>query len=260
MSKSTLPQLDNSLYPQVWEQQRFNDGQTLLKAMLTGNITPNPQAFTKQLLANDVYQKWINFTVFGRYIQHNFTAFYQQSEDSFNVELPALFRHELMRHTQYLPLEQILFFAGNLPSNVRQEQLLTSTLNPATAVITAQQAHLKTNNSAIVTQPEIIINQIRVMGEQVLGFPLRHNKRTSERTRNEVLLLEFHDLRLVAEDIVKQESCFRVEMLKAAAPKVTFWGSLFNNDKGSREGSKNNGISSDKISLPSYCLRQYELK
>ena len=33
-----------------------------------------------------------------------------------------------------------------------------------------------------------------------MGFPIRHNKRTSERTRNEVLILDFRDLRLVNEE------------------------------------------------------------
>lgn len=75
MSKPTLPELDSSLYPQVWEQQVVNDPQALLIAMLKGRITPDPQAFTKQILANDVYQDWINFTVFGRYIQRSFAAF-----------------------------------------------------------------------------------------------------------------------------------------------------------------------------------------
>ena len=39
----------------------------------------------------------------------------------------------------------------------------------------------------------------------MLGFPLRHNKRTSERIRNEILILDFNDLRLVDEQIVEKE-------------------------------------------------------
>jgi len=149
MSKPTLPELDSSLYPQVWEQQVVNDPQALLIAMLKGRITPDPQAFTKQILANDVYQDWINFTVFGRYIQRSFAAFYQQSEDSFNMDIPALFRHELMRHAQYLPLDQILFVAGNISKNARREKLLTTTLNPATAVMSARTSNQSANKLAL---------------------------------------------------------------------------------------------------------------
>ncbi|WP_261863350.1 hypothetical protein [Psychrobacter sp. JCM 18900] len=114
MSRSTLPLLDSSLYPQVWQQQTFTSPQALLLSMLfatlSRDITIDASAFTKQLLADDVYQEWINTTVFGRYLHRNFTAFYQQTEDSFNTDMPALFRQELVRHTQYLPLGQILFF------------------------------------------------------------------------------------------------------------------------------------------------------
>ncbi|WP_261871134.1 hypothetical protein [Psychrobacter sp. JCM 18901] len=114
MSRSTLPLLDSSLYPQVWQQQTFTSPQALLLSMLfatlSRDITIDASAFTKQLLADDVYQEWINTTVFGRYLHCNFTAFYQQTEDSFNTDMPALFRQELVRHAQYLPLDQVLFF------------------------------------------------------------------------------------------------------------------------------------------------------
>lgn len=195
MSRSILRLLDSSLYPQIWQQQTFTNPQALLIAMLTAESTPDAKAFSKQLLANDVYQQWINFTVFGGYLQRNFMAFYQQTEDSFNVDMPALFRQELMRHAQYLPLEQVLFFAGDLPKSARQTKILTITVNPATAVINAQ----KMNKKSSMNSSSTIINQITVIGKQVLGFPIRHNKSTSERTRNEVLILDFQDLRLVHE-------------------------------------------------------------
>lgn len=54
-----------------------------------------------------------------------------------------------------------------------------------------------------MNNPITIINQIVVKGKHVLGFPIRHNKRTSERLRNEVLILDFQDLRLVNEMHVK---------------------------------------------------------
>ncbi len=193
MSRATLATLDSSLYPQVWAQHTYLSAHELLIALLNNDLTLTPLEFTKQLLANNIYQDWINATVFGRYIQRSFAAFYQQSEDSFNMELPALFRHELMRHAQYLPEQQTLFVAGDIPKSARAEKLFTTTVNPATVVIDAQA--LAQNRSM-----PLIINQITVASKQVIGFPIRHNKRTSERTRNEVLILDFNALRLVKED------------------------------------------------------------
>ena len=201
MGKLTLPSLDSSLYPQIWQQQTLLNPQALLMAMLTADITLEANAFTRQLLANDTYQEWINSSVFGRYLHRNFTAFYQQTEDSFNSDMPSLFRQELMRHAQYLPLEQVLFFAGDLPKSVRQTKVLSTTVNPATVIINAQKLSAK----ATMNNPTMIINQIVIMGKQVLGFPIRHNKRTSERLRNEVLILDFQDLRLVNEENVSSK-------------------------------------------------------
>ncbi len=201
MNKSNLPLLDSSLYPQIWQQQNFASPQTLLMEMLTADTTLDADAFTKQLLANDIYQDWINSSVFGRYLHRNFTAFSQQTEDSFNIDMPSLFRQELMRHAQYLPLEQVLFFAGDLPKSVRQTKVLITTINPVTAIINAQKLSAK----AIINNSTTIINQIVVKGKQVLGFPIRHNKRTSERLRNEVLILDFQELRLVNEENVSSK-------------------------------------------------------
>ncbi|MGP9557138.1 hypothetical protein [Psychrobacter sp. AOP7-A1-24] len=203
MSRSTFPLLDSSLYPQVWQQQTFTSPQTLLLSMLSAildaNITIDANAFTKQLLADDVYQEWINTSVFGRYLHRNFTAFYQQTEDGFNTDMPAIFRQELVRHAQYLPLKQVLFFAGDMPKSVRQSKTLTTTVNPATALINAQKMSQKLD----VNNLKLIINQITITGKQVLGFAIRHNKRTSERLRNEVLILDFQDLRLVNEQTLE---------------------------------------------------------
>lgn len=198
MNKSTLPLLDSSLYPQVWQHQTFITPHAFLIALLTTDITLDAESFAKQLLANDTYQEWVNSTVFGRYLHRNFTAFSQQTEDSFNVEMPALFRQELTRHAQYLPLEQTVFFAGDLPKSVRQTKLLTTTVNPITAIKDAQKLKEKESTN----QAKSIVNQIRIIGKQVLGFPIRHNKRTSERLRSEVLILAFQDLRLVNEQEV----------------------------------------------------------
>ena len=201
MNKSNLPLLDSSLYPQIWQQQNFASPQILLMEMLTADITLDADAFTKQLLANDIYLDWINSSVFGRYLHRNFTAFSQQTEDSFNIDMPSLFRQELMRHAQYLPLEQVLFFAGDLPKSVRQTKVLITTVNPVTAIINAQ----KLSEKATINNSTTIINQIVVKGKQVLGFPIRHNKRTSERLRNEVLILDFQELRLVNEENVSSK-------------------------------------------------------
>lgn len=201
MGKLTLALLDSSLYPQSWQQQIFTNPRALLLAMLMTENMPDAEAFTKQLLANGVYQDWINSSVFGRYLHRNFTAFYRQTEDSFNTDMPALFRRELMRHAQCLPIEQVLLFAGDLAKSVRQTRVLITTLNPATVIIDAQQVSAKST----MNNPIMIINQIVIKGKQVLGFPIRHNKRTSERMRNEVLILDFQELRLVNEENVMAE-------------------------------------------------------
>ena len=207
MNKSMLPLLDSSLYPQIWQQQKFTNPQALLLAMLKADITADADAFTKQLLKNDTYQDWINSSVFGRYLQRNFTAFSQQTEDSFNADMPLLFRQELMRHAQYLPVEQVLFFAGDMPKSVRQIKVLSTTINPATAIINAQKLSTKSSINNTTT----IINQIVIRGKQVLGFPIRHNKRTSERLRNEVLILDFQDLRLVNEESINTKKRSNIE-------------------------------------------------
>ena len=207
MSKLTLALLDSSLYPQSWQQQIFTNPRALLLVMLMTENMPDAEAFTKQLLANDVYQDWINSSVFGRYLHRNFTAFYRQTEDSFNTDMPALFRRELMRHAQCLPIEQVFFFAGDLAKSVRQTKVLITTLNPATAIIDAQKVSAKST----MNNPTMIINQIVIKGKQVLGFPIRHNKRTSERTRNEVLILDFQELRLVNEENVMAKKRSNIE-------------------------------------------------
>ena len=211
MGKLTLALLDSSLYPQSWQQQIFTNPRALLLAMLMTENMPDAEAFTKQLLANGVYQDWINSSVFGRYLHRNFTAFYRQTEDSFNTDMPALFRRELMRHAQCLPIEQVFFFAGDLAKSVRQTKVLITTLNPATAIIDARKVSAKST----MNNPTMIINQIVIKGKQVLGFPIRHNKRTSERTRNEVLILGFQELRLINEEnvIAKKRSNIEATIL-----------------------------------------------
>ena len=83
----------------------------------------------------------------------------------------------------------------DMPKSVRQTKLLTTTVNPATAIVNAQ----KSSKTSVTNTPRAVINQITITGKQVLGFAIRHNKRTSERLRNEVLIMDFQDLRLVNE-------------------------------------------------------------
>lgn len=209
MSNATLPKLDNSLYPQLWQQQSYNSPQSLLKAMLEGTIEPDAYAFTKQLQANASYQEWINTSIFGRYIQRSFEALYSQTEDSFNMDIPALYRNELLRHAQYLPLEQVLFVAAEMPKNARREKLFTTTLNPATAILGAQKLKQNLQKVTPSNNQQLLINQIKIKGNEVLAFPLRHNKRTSERIRNEVLIMNFKELRLVNEELIDNKGVER---------------------------------------------------
>ena len=60
---------------------------------------------------------------------------------------------------------------------------------------------------------EMIVNEIKITGKQVLGFPIRHNKRTSERLRNEVLILDFQDLRLVNERTIEDIKKSNIESM-----------------------------------------------
>lgn len=105
----TLPLLDSSLYPLKWAESHFQTPEQLLSAVVQNEAHPDKEAFWQLLYADKVYQQWINFTVFGRYIQRSFAAFAAQSEDNFNVDMPELLKRELVRHAQLLPLGQVLF-------------------------------------------------------------------------------------------------------------------------------------------------------
>ena len=218
MKHSTLSALDSSIYPIVWEQQTFSDAHSLLMALITGGITLEAKDFAHWLLSNDIYQQWINFTVFGRYVQRSFAAFYRQSEDSFNTDMPDLLRHELMRHAQYLPMTQTLFFAGELPRTARQEKLFSTTLNPLTAWQQAQASPVLLASR----QTCLIINLLQIASHQVLGFAVRHNKRTSERLQSEVMILDFRDLRLISEKCLSNTNVERTDSVNAS-PSVPIY-------------------------------------
>lgn len=201
VARPTLPSLEDSLYPLIWPfaghltqgNLQFNSSAEVLSAIIATEAAPSRQQYYQLLYANEVYQQWINFTVFGRYIQRSFAAFHSQSEDSFNTDMPDILRHELMRHSQYLPMQQGLFFGGKLPLQVRKDKLLTTTLNPWSALMSAQRFAKTASNAPL------IVNSININGKEVLAFAVRHNKRTSERLRSEVMVLDFKDLRLVNE-------------------------------------------------------------
>lgn len=215
-----LPNLDSSLYPLYWQvrgdngidddhlvqslgdSQMVDSANALLMALVTGEIVMDAQEFWQIIQANDIYQDWVNFTVFGRYVQRSFAAFYRQSEDNFNSGMPELLRYELLRHAQYLPQKQALFFAGKLPAQVRQEKLATLTLNPCTMLKDAIEARQVTGANAV------IVNQVLTTSDKVTAFAVRHNKRTSERLRCEVMVLDFQELRLVKEQEIDDVSLY----------------------------------------------------
>ena len=206
-----LPLLDESLYPLLWQDKSFKSAQALIAVLLQNSdltdassaqsITQAQQQFSQHLQHNAHYQDWVNFTVFGRYIQRSFSAFYRQNEDVFNTDMPELLRYELMRHTQRLPVGQVLLFGGVLPKSVRQEKLLIATVNPYQAL---QQA-LRSYNKAKATDP-IIINLITAQSDRVKAFAIKHNKRTRDGRRNDVMILDFTQLVLVKEDAIKKNA------------------------------------------------------
>lgn len=253
-----LPNLDESFYPLLWQQQSFGSVTALLlnavqslsnpqdlyhsqgrnkpqgqdksqqlasdydpqmstdveaiqteQNTLQQQLASTQKQFSVRLLDNKVYQDWINFTVFGRYIQRSFSAFYQQTEDVFNANMPELLRHELMRHTQRLPKGQVLLLAGKLPSSVRSEKLLLTTLNPFKAIedaLNQNSSQLKKTKSRNAVNGLPVINLITARSDQVKAFAIKHNKRTSEGVRNEVMILDFSYLTLMKEETFKNEA------------------------------------------------------
>ena len=232
-----LPALDEAFYPFVWKDKVFANSQALFDDVLEASLNvslddklrvpvfgdpilnlPTAKDFADALLANQTYQDWINFTVFGRYVQRSFSAFQRQTEDSFNADMPELLRHELMRHTQALPLGQVLFVAGKLPSSVRREKLITATLNPVQAIndavkLSSDSPTKKPSSKRLTAEPvsPTAANILTIHSDSVLGFAVKPNKHTSEKTRCEVMLLDFNELRLVDENVVLGEQDSFVE-------------------------------------------------
>lgn len=213
-----LPYLDSVFYPLTWQQHIFESAHHFLLHLIdnlsvdpSGLATPNDiqytvsnlavyqKQFSQLLLQQPLYQEWINFTVFGRYVQRSFSAFYQQTEDVFNAEMPEILKYELMRHTQRLPTGQVLLVGGKLPLSVRREKLLITTLNPFKAIVDALTA------APLVHSP-YVINIITANSDKVKAFAVKHNKYTSEGGRNEVMILDFNHLILTEEKTHKNNA------------------------------------------------------
>lgn len=213
-----LPYLDSVFYPLLWQQHLFQSAPHFLQhlidnlsvepadlAISNGNQYPvsslagYQKQFSQLLLQQPLYQEWINFTVFGRYIQRSFSAFYRQTEDVFNAEMPEILKYELMRHTQRLPKGQVLLVGGKLPLSVRREKLLITTLNPFKAMVDALSAVASVNSP-------YVINIITANSDKVKAFAVKHNKYTSDGGRNEVMILDFNHLILTKEDTHKNNA------------------------------------------------------
>lgn len=213
-----LPYLDSALYPLNWQQHSFESASEFLQHLINhlsfeqpdiptphierytaSSLVSYQKQFSQLLLQQPLYQEWINFTVFGRYVQRSFSAFYQQTEDVFNAEMPEILKYELMRHTQRLPKGQVLLVGGKLPLSVRREKLLITTLNPFKAIIDALSVSSRATSS-------YVINLITANSDKAKAFAVKHNKRTSEGLGNEVMILDFNHLTLVKEETHKNNA------------------------------------------------------
>lgn len=211
-----LPILDSTLYPIQWQQHTFASAYEIIFFITqntTNRVSDYQLEFSRILQNNPVYQDWVNFTVFGRYVQRSFSAFYQQNEDIFNADMPDLLRHELMRHTQLMPIGQVLLVGGDIPASARQEKLLITTLNPFKAVKDAlgissntKSKQVKTIHSLATSQNHIVLNLITATSTKVKAFAVKHNKRTRDSLRNEVMILDFNGLTLIKEETSKNNT------------------------------------------------------
>ena len=195
IQKATFDALDEQLYPIELSGQCFANAKTLLLAILS--ISANE--FAKHLAKQSVYQSWINFTVYGRYVERSFQAFYQQEKDDFNMEMSGLLLQELKRHTRCLPKNQVLFASGFSQKQLSQKKLdrlagehrlLNVTVNPAFAV-----AQADGDTSTTVK----VINMFCVASTGVLAVAIKPRQLTNQRHRNELLIVDFKQLRLQQE-------------------------------------------------------------
>lgn len=204
IQKATFDALDEQLYPIELSGQCFANAKTLLLAILQNDLSISANEFAKHLAKQSVYQSWINFTVYGRYVERSFQAFYQQEKDDFNMEMSGLLLQELKRHTRCLPKNQVLFASGFSQKQLSQKQLgqkqldrlagehrlLNVTVNPAFAV-----AQADGDTSTTVK----VINMFCVASTGVLAVAIKPRQLTNQRHRNELLIVDFKQLRLQQE-------------------------------------------------------------
>lgn len=204
IQKATFDALDEQLYPIELSGQCFANAKTLLLAILQNDLSISANEFAKHLAKQSVYQSWINFTVYGRYVERSFQAFYQQEKDDFNMEMSGLLLQELKRHTRCLPKNQVLFASGFSQKQLSQRQLgqkqldrlagehrlLNVTVNPAFAV-----AQADGDTSTTVK----VINMFCVASTGVLAVAIKPRQLTNQRHRNELLIVDFKQLRLQQE-------------------------------------------------------------
>lgn len=193
IQKATFDALDEQLYPIELSGQCFANAKTLLLAILQNDLSISANEFAKHLAKQSVYQSWINFTVYGRYVERSFQAFYQQEKDDFNMEMSGLLLQELKRHTRCLPKNQVLFASGfsqkQLDRLAGEHRLLKVTVNPAFAVAQAD------GNTSTVK----VINMFCVASTGVLAVAIKPRQLTNQRHRNELLIVDFKQLRLQQE-------------------------------------------------------------
>lgn len=194
IQKATFDALDEQLYPIELSGQCFANAKTLLLAILKNDLSISANEFAKHLAKQSVYQSWINFTVYGRYVERSFQAFYQQEKDDFNMEMSGLLLQELKRHTRCLPKNQVLFASGfsqkQLDCLAGEHRLLNVTVNPAFAV-----AQADGDTSTTVK----VINMFCVASTGVLAVAIKPRQLTNQRHRNELLIVDFKQLRLQQE-------------------------------------------------------------
>lgn len=203
IQKATFDALDEQLYPIELSGQCFANAKTLLLAILQNDLSISANEFAKHLAKQSVYQSWINFTVYGRYVERSFQAFYQQEKDDFNMEMSGLLLQELKRHTRCLPKNQVLFASGFSQKQLSQKKfgqkqldrlagehrLLNVTVNPAFAVAQAD------GDTSTVK----VINMFCVASTGVLAVAIKPRQLTNQRHRNELLIVDFKQLRLQQE-------------------------------------------------------------
>lgn len=274
-SHPNFPHLDDSLYPLHWQNSVFDDAYSVIYELLqlytnntasvdddvTAQVLIKQRQFSDLLLDDATYQAWINFSLFGRYIQRSFMAFYdtQQGLDDtsnlFTAEMPAILHQELIRHARYLPVGQTLFVANPLPKHTRNDKVLLATVNPVTAVLQALTGAAKPKranasqfiqSSHLPQQRFTVVNHIRITSNKVLAFAVKHNKRTRERYLNQVMVVDFAQLTLVKEIEIKQ-------LVKVATQTIA--SNKTKHSENSNCANRNQqGIDEDAI-----VLREYEL-